>query len=89
MSEEQTYVEPAAQYEIETAAEPGVRARRVLTLLRSIYPRLPPQFDEREGGGRIELCGNGRNNRRSCIEDGVRTKEPLLSLEEVDDPRTG
>ncbi|CAN6690142.1 unnamed protein product [Malus baccata var. baccata] len=51
MSEGQTHVEPAAQYEIETAAEPGVRARRVLTLLRSIQDCHRSLMKEKEAGG--------------------------------------
>ncbi|KAM1008882.1 hypothetical protein ACFX2I_005262 [Malus domestica] len=50
MSEVQTHVEPAPQYEIETAAEPGVRARRVLTLLRSIQDCHRSLMREKEAG---------------------------------------
>ncbi|CAN6690140.1 unnamed protein product [Malus baccata var. baccata] len=51
MSQGQTHVEPAAQYEIETAAEPGVRARRVLSLLRSIQDCRRSLMKEKEAGG--------------------------------------
>ncbi|KAM2579724.1 hypothetical protein TB2_005110 [Malus domestica] len=51
MSQGQTHVEPAAQYEIETAAEPRVRARRVLTLLRSIQDCHRSLMKEKEAGG--------------------------------------
>ncbi|KAM1884035.1 hypothetical protein ACFX13_005319 [Malus domestica] len=45
MSQGQTH------YEIETAAEPGVRARRVLTLLRSIQDCHRSLMKEKEAGG--------------------------------------
>ncbi|CAN6690139.1 unnamed protein product [Malus baccata var. baccata] len=82
MSERQTHGEPAAQYEVETAAQPGVRARRVLTLLRSIQDCHRSLMKEKEAGElnraemeeideAVELVGNVQSQKDWDILEAI------------------